>query len=324
MRADGVSRHWLLSLNVACGGFIGGALAGLRPAVRLAREHLGPARGRRAAVRPCQRLVRAAAAGRLIRTAAGVQPLCCERGMRSTASSVASRVSATPDLLDWVRGLVSVAFVLLLPLLIIGTSLRGLVTDRDFMLRGFQDNRVATTTGLDQAQLRRVADAFVAYFQAPPGQLQLQVTAFGQPRPLFTEREVAHMEDVQGLIQFFLRMQLVAAAVVVIRLATAVALDRSAVPLGRDMLWSTGLMVGLVVLVGFLSLLDFDALWTRFHQIAFRNDLWQLDPTRDYLIMLFPERFWLAATVRMATSVGLQALLVLVLGLAFVLSPRFL
>ena len=119
-------------------------------------------------------------------------------------------------------------------------------------------------------------------------------------------------------------MQLVAAAVVVIRLATAVAFDRSAVPLGRDMLWSTGLMVGLVVLVGFLSLLDFDALWTRFHQIAFRNDLWQLDPTRDYLIMLFPERFWLAATVRMATSVGLQALLVLVLGLAFVLSPRFL
>ena len=228
------------------------------------------------------------------------------------------------ELLDWVRGLVSVAFVLLLPLLIIGTSLRGLVTDRDFMLRGFQDNRVATTTGLDQAQLRRVADAFVAYFQAPPGQIQLQVTAFGQSRPLFTEREVAHMEDVQWLIQLFLRMQLVGAAVVVIRLATAVAFDRSAVPLGRDMLWSTGVMVGLVVLVGFLSLLDFDALWTRFDQIAFRNDLWQLDPTRDYLIMLFPEPFWLAATVRMATSVGLQALLVLVLGLAFVLSPRFL
>src|SRR5438876_10067123 len=27
MRADGISRHWLLSLNVACGAFIGGALA---------------------------------------------------------------------------------------------------------------------------------------------------------------------------------------------------------------------------------------------------------------------------------------------------------
>src|SRR5438309_10979104 len=153
--------------------------------------------------------------------------------MRSTASSVASRVSATPDLLDWARGLASVAFVVLLPLLIIGTSLRGLVTDRDFMLRGFQDNRVATTTGLDQAQLRRVAAAFVAYFQAPPAQIQLQVTAFGQSRPLFTEREVAHMEEVQGLIQLFLRMQLVGAALVVVRLATAVGVGRSAVPHAR-------------------------------------------------------------------------------------------
>ena len=242
--------------------------------------------------------------------------------MRTTAPTVAPRVSAAPDLLDWVRGLVSLAFVLLLPLLIIGTSLRGLVTDRDFMLRGFEDNQVASTTGLDDSQLRRIADAFVAYFEGPPGQIQLQVTAFGQPRPLFNDREVAHMEDVQALIQFFLRMQVIAAAVVAIRLAVAVIFDRSAAPLGRDMLWTTGLMVALVVLVGVLSLLDFDALWIRFHQIAFRNDLWQLDPSSDYLIMLFPEPFWFAATIRMATSVALQAALVALLGAACVLSPR--
>ena len=242
--------------------------------------------------------------------------------MRTTAPTVAPRVSAAPDLLDWVRGLVSLAFVLLLPLLIIGTSLRGLVTDRDFMLRGFEDNQVASTTGLDDSQLRRIADAFVAYFEGPRGQIQLQVTAFGQSRPLFNDREVAHMEDVQALIQFFLRMQLIAAAAVAIRLAVAVVFDRSAAPLGRDMVWATGLMVALVVLVGALSLLDFDALWTRFHQIAFRNDLWQLDPSRDYLIMLFPEPFWFAATIRMATSVALQTALVALLRLACVLSPR--
>jgi integral membrane protein (TIGR01906 family) len=243
--------------------------------------------------------------------------------MRTTVPTTASRVTAAPDLLDWVRGLVSLAFVLLLPLLIIGTSLRGLVTDRDFMLRGFEDNDVATTTGLDDAQLGRIADAFVAYFQAPRGQIQMQVTAFGQPRPLFNDREVAHMEDVQALIQFFLRMQLIAAAVVVVRLGFTIVVDRSAVPLGRDMLWSTGLMVALVILVGVLSLLDFDALWTRFHQIAFRNDLWQLDPSSDYLIMLFPEPFWFAATIRMATSLALQTALVALLGVGFVLSPRW-
>jgi integral membrane protein (TIGR01906 family) len=244
--------------------------------------------------------------------------------MRTTVNRPASRVSVTPDLIAWVRGLISLAFVLLLPLLVISTSLRGLVTDRDLMLRGFRDNQVATTTGLDDAQLARIADAFVAYFQGPPGQIQMQVTAFGKPRALFNDREVTHMEDVQGLIQFFLRMQFVAAAVVVVRIAAVVVFDRSPGPIGREMLWSTGLMVALVVLVGILSLMDFDALWTRFHQIAFRNDLWQLDPATDYLIMLFPEPFWFTATIRMATTVALQTVLIAAVGVALIFSQRFL
>src|SRR3981081_409361 len=151
--------------------------------------------------------------------------------MRTTVPPVAARVNAPPDLLDWVRGLVSLAFVLFLPLLIIGTSLRGLVTDRDLMLRGFRDNQVATTTGLDDPQLQRVADAFVAYFQGPPGQIQMQVTAFGQSRPLFNAKEVTHMEDVQRLIQFFLQMQLVAAAVVVLRVVVGGPVGRPSAPI---------------------------------------------------------------------------------------------
>jgi integral membrane protein (TIGR01906 family) len=243
--------------------------------------------------------------------------------MRTTVRPVAARVSAAPDILDWLHGLVSLAFVLLLPLLIIGTSLRGLVTDRDLMLRGFRDNQVATTTGLDDPQLQRIADAFVAYFQDPPGQIQMPVTAFGQSRLLFNEKEVAHMEDVQRLIQVVLRLQIVAAAVVALRLGVAVVVDRARAPVGRELLWSTALMVALVVLVGVLSLLDFDALWTRFHQIAFRNDLWQLDPSRDYLIMLFPEPFWFTATLRMATGVALQTVLIAVVGLVLLLPMSF-
>ena len=239
--------------------------------------------------------------------------------MRTSVRPVAARVSAAPDLLDWVRGLVSLAFVLLVPMLIIGTSLRGLVTDRELMLRGFRANQVATTTGLDDPQLQHIADAFVAYFQGPPGQIQMQVTAFGQSRPLFNAQEVTHMEDVQRLIQFFLQMQLVAAAVVVLRIVVAFAFDRASAPLGRELLWSAALMVALIVLVGVLSLMDLDALWTRFHQVAFRNDLWQLDPSKDYLIMLFPEPFWLTATLRMATTVAAQTLAIAVVGVVLLL-----
>ena len=240
----------------------------------------------------------------------------------SAESRVAARVSPAPDALLWLRWLVSLAFVLLLPLLLISTSLRALVTDRDLILRGFQDNRVALTTGLDEPQLERIADAFVAYFQGPPGQIQMQVTVNGQPRPLFNQREVGHMQDVQALIQWFLRMQVVAAIVVVARVALAVVVDREPGPLGAEMLWSMALMIGIVVLVGVLSLIDFDALWTRFHQIAFRNDLWQLDPSRDYLIMLFPEPFWFTATIRMATTITIETVIVAIIGLGLVLAPR--
>jgi integral membrane protein (TIGR01906 family) len=231
-------------------------------------------------------------------------------------------MNLAPDVLDWARSIVSLAFVLLLPLLLISTSLRGIVTDRDFMLAGFRDNQVALTTGLDDPQLERIADAFVAYFQGPPGQIQMQVTVNGQSRPLFNDREVTHMEDVQALIQWFLRMQIVAGAVVVLRVGVALVVDRSTVPIGRELLWSAGLMVALVALVGVLSLIDFTELWMRFHQVAFRNDLWQLDPSRDYLIMLFPEPFWYASTIRMATSVGLQTALVIVSGLILAFGPR--
>jgi integral membrane protein (TIGR01906 family) len=241
--------------------------------------------------------------------------------MRTTA---APRVSAAPDLLSWARTAVSVAFVVTLPLLLIGTSLRGLVSDRDLILRGFQDNRVGLTTGLDQPQLERIADAFVAYFQAPPGELQMPIVVGGQTRPLFNQREVEHMQDVQGLVQLFLRLQLVAAAIGIVRVALALFVDRSPQPIGRELLMSAGLIVGLVVLVGLLSLVDFSGLWTRFHQIAFRNDLWQLDPRSDYLIMLFPEPFWFTATLSMAMTVALHTFLIVASGLVLLYGPQLL
>jgi integral membrane protein (TIGR01906 family) len=241
--------------------------------------------------------------------------------MRTTA---ARRVSAAPDLIGWVRAVISVVFVVTLPLLLIGASLRSLVSDRELILGGFRDNRVGVTTGLDEPQLQRIADAFVAYFQAPPSELQMQVTVGGQTRPLFNQREVEHMQDVQALVQLFLRLQLVAATIGILRVLFALFVDRMPGAIGRELLMSAGLVVGVVVLIGLLSLVDFSGLWTRFHQIAFRNDLWQLDPRTDYLIMLFPEPFWFTATIGMASTVALHTLLVIASGLVLVFGPSLL
>jgi len=73
-------------------------------------------------------------------TAGGKLAGCAGPGDLHAPAAIAARVNAAPDLLEWARGLVSVAFVLLLPLLIIGTSLRGLVTTLNYGLTGAKMN----------------------------------------------------------------------------------------------------------------------------------------------------------------------------------------
>ena len=55
--------------------------------------------------------------------------------------------------------------------------------------------------------------------------------------------------------------------------------------------------IGIICLFGLLAILEFEALFLLFHQISFSNDLWQLDPRKDYLVILFPTGFWLDATL---------------------------
>ncbi len=229
-------------------------------------------------------------------------------------TAVASETAGQVALLGWARALLAATFIVALPLLVISTNVRVLVTDRDFILAGFRENRVGEVTGLDQRQLERVAEAFPAYFQAPPGRMDVQVELGGQQRQLFNEKELMHMEEVQGLVQLFFRLQVVAAILVAARVAYALLVERSPRMIGQEIAWSTGLVVAIVLLVGVFALVDFELLWLLFHRVAFRGELWMLDPRTDYLIMLFPEPFWYAGTLRLATATALTTLAVAVAG----------
>jgi integral membrane protein (TIGR01906 family) len=58
--------------------------------------------------------------------------------------------------------------------------------------------------------------------------------------------------------------------------------------------------------LGLVIAFDFDQFFLQFHLLSFANDFWMLDPTRDYLIMLFPQGFWYDAALfcAIATAVG--------------------
>ena len=210
----------------------------------------------------------------------------------------------TSLLLGALRVVSGLIFVVVVPLLLISSSVRMLVLDAGWYASAFVRHGGVAATGLSPDQLREVGQAFVDYFQSPPGRMDVQVEMGGERRPLFNEREIKHMEDVQHLVFLVFRVQELSAAYalffVLVTLAT-----------GRETFWRTiaswtlagaALTLAIVAVLGVLTLVDFQSLFVRFHLISFTNDLWILDPRTDYLIRLMPLGFFIEATLRLALT----------------------
>ncbi|MBI4497963.1 MAG: TIGR01906 family membrane protein [Chloroflexi bacterium] len=203
------------------------------------------------------------------------------------------------------------AIALCLPVLLLTSSVLLMTQATPFYRYAFAKYRVAETTGLTEAELVRATKEMVAYFFQPTEPLAIEVNLGGLRRPLLNQREIDHLRDVKqifGLVQVSQLASGVAYLVVTgALLAWAGTRGRWAVASG--LLWGGGLTLGLLTAAALGVLLDFDGLFVRFHLISFSNDLWQLDPSRDYLIMMFPLGFWLeAALLVVALTAALAAL----------------
>ena len=66
----------------------------------------------------------------------------------------------------------------------------------------------------------------------------------------------------------------------------------------RNILLKSSLIWGALLLIVLISIgVNFNKTFLLFHQLVFTNDLWILDPMNDYLIIMFPERFFMEITL---------------------------
>lgn len=140
----------------------------------------------------------------------------------------------------------------------------------------------------------------------------LQDQKLADGNPLYNERELSHMLDVQ----FLIRYAMIAWIILGIFLLTS-----------RFLFWrwkqfqvyfralSTGgwLAVGLIVAVLAGVMIDFDGLFTAFHRVFFSGDTW-LFYYSDSLIRLFPMDFWSNAFIAVGTLTIIAGLLFGILG----------
>ncbi len=188
-------------------------------------------------------------------------------------------------------------FMLCLPILLLTASIGGTVNSLWLYKYGFDKYNVSQTTGLAETELEKTAIGLISYFNSNEEYISLTIIKDGEPFELFNEKEVIHLKDVKGLIWLDYWV-LLGTLIYTLAYASISLLWRKD---WRRLAWGVvgggGITLALMLALGLGTLLGFDQLFWQFHLISFTNELWQLDPTKDYLIMLFPQGFWYDATV---------------------------
>ena len=199
-------------------------------------------------------------------------------------------------------------FILCLPLLLLSASIGGAANSPALYRYGFDKYEVSRTTGLSDAELDGAARGLIHYFNSGEEYINVTVVKDGQTFSLFDEHEAIHLKDVKGLFRLdywiFLGTLLYSLVYAVFFLWLG---GRRRVALG--LIWGSGLTLGLMLLLGLSAMLNFDQLFLQFHLLSFTNEFWQLDPARDYLIMLFPGGFWYDATLFITSATGVGAVI---------------
>jgi len=191
-------------------------------------------------------------------------------------------------------------FIFSLPALLISAAINFEFNSLWLYRNGFEKYNVSEATGLDKAELEKVAGGLIDYFNSRAEYISLTVVKDGEPLELFNQREVAHLKDVKALMQ--LNLRLLVGTAVYVGVYAGISLFWRRKRYRRQLAWAavigSSIALGMIIALGAGSmLLDFSELFTRFHFVAFTNELWMLDPATDYLIMLFPEGFWYDSAV---------------------------
>ncbi len=200
-------------------------------------------------------------------------------------------------------------FVVAIPLFLIATNVRLVVNAPVLYSYGFDRYDIPARTGIERSELISAGRQIREYFNDDQDLLDVRVAVRGVLRSIYSQREVDHMKDVKGLVRGVYAAQLLSGLYL---LAFAAAfLGVRGIRSYRDIVRYAGVggiaTIGLVVVAGVASLIGFEQVFLAFHLVSFSNDLWQLDPSRDFLIAMFPQAFFFDATMAIGLATVAEA-----------------
>lgn len=198
-----------------------------------------------------------------------------------------------------------------IPVFLVTLNTRLVINSPSLYENGFEKYQIERVTGIEYDQLLLASKQIRDYFNDDTSSdLFVKVTKHGHMLDnLFNEREVAHMRDVKNLVRGVYFIQWISLSIILLGIISGCFIVRRDKfgSIVRSIGWGGKLTLSLTLVVGVMSFVGFQKLFLYFHLFSFSNDLWILDPTRDYLLMMFPESFFFDATIYIALGTVIES-----------------
>ena len=215
--------------------------------------------------------------------------------------------------LRWIAG--GAASVAAVVILLISGFQAAMYADFGVYEREYTKYQVLRELDMEMEDAMYVTREMMAYLKGDRERLSVVTTVEGTEQDFFNEQDRLHMGDVQGLFLGGLALRRWAFAVLAAALVFLAAACRKEMwrTLARSFQVVLGILAALILFLGIAMARNFNAVFTKFHEIFFDNDLWIFDPAEDYMIRMLPEGLFFDMVIRIGGFflTGLTVLLIL-------------
>ena len=215
--------------------------------------------------------------------------------------------------LRWIAG--GASSIAVVVILLISGFQAAMYADFGVYEREYIKYQVLRELDMEMEDAMYVTREMMAYLKGDRERLSVVTTVEGTEQDFFNEQDRLHMDDVQGLFLGGLALRRGAFAVLAAALVFLAAACRKEMwrTLARSFQAVLGILAALILFLGIAMARNFNAVFTKFHEIFFDNDLWIFDPAEDYMIRMLPEGLFFDMVIRIGGFflTGLTVLLIL-------------
>lgn len=166
---------------------------------------------------------------------------------------------------------------------------------------------IAESLSMTEEDLQKAVHSMISYVRGDLEDAQVMVLVDGEETAFFNEKELVHLSDVRGVLEFLGKVT--TAFLVVCVLGEVYLIVKKRAQEALNCVWiAWGIMIVCSVLIALVAMNDINQIVVGFHELFFSNDLWLLNPATDRSVWMFKNEMYSDALVRIAGIVAVTAL----------------